>query len=189
MERGFPVYAADECFFTLRIRPVRRKAPAARSRSASIRESRLAPGETFSCMEVVYGVAQAGAARQAFVDHVRSRMRRVVRGHDKPYAIFEPFGARPTGDFNETEDFVLDNIAKVAQGQRETGCHFDLYSVDFWVDYRGTLKECDPQRFPRGLQPIRQELDKLGTAWDCGSTVRWKAGRSAAIRARPSKPA
>ena len=64
-------------------------------------------------------------------------MRRVVRGHDKPYAIFEPFGARPGGNFNETEEFVLDNIAKLAQGQREAGCHFDLYSIDFWVDFHG----------------------------------------------------
>ena len=179
VERGFPVYAADECFFTL-------AHPAGAAEGAGgkvlLRQYpgvRLAAGETFPCMEVVYGVAKAGAARQAFVDHVRSRMRRVVRGHDKPYAIFEPFGARPNGDFNETEDFVLDNIAKVAQGQQEAGCHFDLYSVDFWVDYRGTLKECDPQRFPRGLPPIRQELDKLGTAlglWIDGSWEGWSIG-------------
>jgi hypothetical protein len=179
VERGFPVYAAHEYFFTL-------AHPAGVAEGAggklSLRQypgARVAPGETFTCMEVVYGVAQAGEVRQAFVDHVRSRMRRVVRGHDRPYAIFEPFGARPNGDFNETEEFVLDSIAKVAQGQREAGCHFDLYSVDFWVDYQGTLKECDPQRFPRGLQPIRRELDKLGTAlglWIDGSWEGWSIG-------------
>jgi hypothetical protein len=197
VERGFPVYADDECFFTLA-----HPAGAAEGAGGKVLLRQypgvpLAPGETFSCMEVVYGVARAGAARQAFVDHVRSRMRRVVRGHDKPYAIFEPFGARPTGDFNETEDFVLDNIAQVAQGQREAGCHFDLYSVDFWVDYRGTLKECDPQRFPRGLQPIRQELDKLGTAlglWIDGSMESWSIGGNpspdvqACLNFDPQKP-
>jgi hypothetical protein len=179
VERGFPVYAADEYFFTLA-----HPAGAAEGAGGQVLLRQypgvsLAPGATFSCMEAVYGVAQAGTARQAFVNHVRSRMRRVVRGHDKPYAIFEPFGARPDGDFNETEDFVLGNIAKVAQGQRETDCRFDLYSVDFWVDYRGTLKECDPLRFPRGLQPIRQELDKLGTAlglWIDGSMEGWSIG-------------
>ena len=51
--------------------------------------------------------------------------------------------------------------------------------MDFWVDYRGTLKECDPQRFPNGLKPIRQELDKLGTAmglWIDGSMEGWSIG-------------
>ena len=130
-------------------------------------------------MEAVYGAAKAGEARKAFLAHLRSRTRRVVRGHDKPYAIFEPFGARPNGSFDETEEFVLDSIAKVATGQRDAGCHFDLYSVDFWVDYRGTLKECDPERFPNGLNRIRRELDKLGTAlglWIDGSMEGWSIG-------------
>jgi hypothetical protein len=179
VERGFPVYVGGEFFFTL-------AHPAGAAEGSSGRVSlrqypgvRLAPAKTFECMEAVYGVAKAGAARRAFVAHVQSRMRRTVSGHDKPYAIFEPFGARATGDFNETEEFLLDNIGKVAQGQREAGCHFDLYSVDFWVDYRGTLKECDPKRFPNGLKPIRQELDKLGTAmglWIDGSMEGWSIG-------------
>jgi hypothetical protein len=179
VERGFPVYAAAEFFFTLAHPAGVAEGSGGRVFLRQYPAVRLKPGETFPCMEVVYGVAKAGAAQQAFVDHLRSRTRRVVRGHDKPYAIFEPFGARPNGDFNETEEFLLDNIAKVAQGQREAGCHFDLYSVDFWVDYRGTLKECDPQRFPNGLKPIRQELDKLGTAmglWIDGSMEGWSIG-------------
>ena len=45
-------------------------------------------------------------------------MGRVVRVHDRPYAIFEPFGARPGGSFDETEEFVLDSIAKVAEAPR-----------------------------------------------------------------------
>ena len=58
---------------------------------------KLAPGASFECMEAVYGVSREGQARQAFRDHVQSRMRRVLRGHDKPLAIFEPFGAKPDG--------------------------------------------------------------------------------------------
>ncbi|MCY2986706.1 MAG: hypothetical protein NTY19_02445 [Planctomycetota bacterium] len=179
VERGFPVYVADEFFFSLAHPAGVAEGSGSRVLLRQYPGVRLEPAQSFPCMELVYGVAQAGAARQAFVDHVRSRMRRVVRGYDKPYAIFEPFGARPNGDFKETEVFLLDNIAKVAQGQREAGCHFDLYSVDFWVDYRGTLKECDPQRFPNGLKPIRQELDKLGTAmglWVDGSMEGWSIG-------------
>lgn len=179
VERGFPVFAGEESFFSL-------AHPAGVAEGSGgkvfLRQhpgAKLAPAKTFACMEAVYGVAQAGAARQAFVAHVQSRMRRVLRGHDRPYAIFEPFGARPNGEFNETEEFLLDNIAKLAEGQRASGCRFDLYSVDFWVDYRGTLKECDPRRFPRGLTPIRQELDKLGTAmglWIDGSMEGWSIG-------------
>jgi len=179
VERGFPVYAADGFFFTL-------AHPAGVAEGAggkvSLRQypgARLGPGETFECMEAVYGAAKAGEAREAFLAHLRGRTRRVTRGHDKPYAIFEPFGARPNGSFDETEEFVLDSVAKVAVGQRDAGCHFDLYSVDFWVDYRGTLKECDPERFPNGLEPIRRELDKLGTAlglWIDGSMEGWSIG-------------
>ena len=60
---------------------------------------KLAPGAEFACMEAVYGVAAAGGARGQFLAYVAARGRRVVRGHDKPYAIFEPFGARPNGEF------------------------------------------------------------------------------------------
>ncbi len=178
-ERGFPAYIADEFFMSLA-----HPAGLAKSTPGTVSlwqypGARLAAGAKFRCMEAVYGVGAFGGARTAFLNHITRRMRRTVRGHDKPYAIFEPFGARPGGDFNETEAFVLDNMAKVAEGQREAGCHFDLYSVDFWVDYRGTLKECDPQRFPNGLTRIRQELKKMGTTmglWIDSSWELWSIG-------------
>jgi len=100
-----------------------------------------------------------GEVRKTFLAYVQSRMRRVVRGHDRPYATFEPFGARPDGNFDETEAFVRDNLAKVARGQRETGCRFDFYMVDFWPDSRGDIRQFDPGRFPNGLTKIRAELD------------------------------
>ncbi len=133
---------------------------------------------------------------KAFLAHLRSRMRRVVRGHDKPYAIFEPFGARPNGSFDETEEFVLDNIAKVATGQRDAGCHFDLYSVDFWVDYRGTLKECDPvavsQRAESNTSRTRQAGDStraLDRRFDGGLVDRRQSesGRSGLSELRSSR--
>lgn len=163
-EQGFPVYLGDECFMALG-HPA--GWTAGKDGQVSLRQypgTKLAPGKTFQCMEALYGVAHAGQARNAFIAHLRGRMRRVTRGHDKPYAIFEPFGARPDGDFNETEQFLLNNLAKVAQGERESGCHFDFYSIDFWVDYHGDLKKFDPQRFPNGLARITEELKKLGTA-------------------------
>jgi len=184
-ERGFPVYLDDQYFLSL-------AHPAgwatAEDGKVSLRQYpgvKLKPGGKFACMEAVYGTAAAGKAREAFLSHLHGRMRRVTRGHDKPYAIFEPFGARPGGDFDETEEFVLDSIAKVAEGQRDSGCHFDLYSVDFWVDYHGDVKGFDPVRFPNGLNKIKAELEKLGTApglWIDSSMAHWSIGGNPAVK-------
>jgi len=178
-ERGFPVYIDDETFMTLAHPAGLAEAKDAKVVLRQFPGARVGPGQTFDCMEAIYGVGTIGGARKAFLDHLTGRMRRTVRGHDRPYAIFEPFGARQGGVFYETEAFVLDSMATVARGQQDAGCHFDLYSVDFWVDYRGTLKECDPERFPNGLKRIREELDKLGTSlglWIDSSWERWSIG-------------
>ena len=184
-ERGFPAYLDDQFFVGL-------AHPAGwatvEKEAVSLRHYpgvKLAPNAKFECMETVCGVANAGEARRQFVAHVRSRMRRVVRGHDKPYAIFEPFGARPGGNFDETEEFVLDMIQKVAEGQRQSGCRFDLFSVDFWVDYHGDLKGCDPQRFPNGLTQICEQLRGLGIApglWIDSSGERWSIGGNSQVQ-------
>ena len=163
-ERGFPAYF-DDAFFVSLAHPA--GFAAAKDGKVCLQQYpgvRLSPGKRFGCMEAVYGVATAGEARKAFVAQVRSRIRRVLRGHDKPYAIFEPFGSNPSGQFPETESHILDNIAKMAEGQRQTGCHFDFYSTDFWADINGDLKQFDPVRFPNGFRNIRAELAKLGVA-------------------------
>jgi hypothetical protein len=186
-ERGFPAYIDDEFFVSL-AHPAGLADADADADRLTLRQypgARLAAGDTFHGMAAVYGVAPMGEARQAFLAHVTRRMRRTVRGHDKPYAIFEPFGARPNGSFDETEEFVLDSIAKVAEGQRQTAVPFDLYSVDFWVDYNGTLKECNPERFPGGLERIKAELRKLGTApglWIDSSWELWSIGGNPAVQ-------
>jgi hypothetical protein len=81
VERGFPVYAADECFFTLA-----HPAGAAEGAGGKVLLRQypgvpLAPGETFSCMEVVYGVAQAGAARRAGTRRQRQFFPQRVQRH------------------------------------------------------------------------------------------------------------
>ncbi len=185
-EPGFPSYLNEEFFLGL-------AHPAGwatgNDGQVTLRQhpgKKLPPGAEFACMEAVYGVAAAGRARGQFMAYVEGLGRRVVRGHDKPYAIFEPFGARPNGNFDETEEFLLDNIAKVAQGQREAGCHFDLYSIDFWVDFQGDIKTCDPKRFPNGLTKVLAELRKLGTApglWiDSGGLPAWTIGGNPAVK-------
>ncbi|MBT3375473.1 MAG: hypothetical protein HN742_11380 [Lentisphaerae bacterium] len=179
MKRGFPAYIDDEFFVSLAHPGGAASVDGTRLTLRQYPGARLAADDSFHSMEAVYGTALVGQARAAFLTHVTSRMRRTIRGHDRPYAIFEPFGARPNGSFDETEEFVLDSIAKVAEGQRQTGLRFDLYSVDFWVDYEGTLKECDPVRFPNGFDRIKAELGKLGTAlglWIDSSGEAWSIG-------------
>lgn len=183
--QGFPVYASQEAFFTL-------AHPAGwatqKPGEISLRHYpglKLSAGGQFACMETVIGVGPAGGGRQAFLAHLKSRMRRTVRGHDRPYAIFEPFGARTNGSFDETEEFVLDMIGKVGEGQRDSACRFDLLSVDFWVDYKGDLKRCDPERFPNGLTRIREALktEDIGLGlWIDSSFEAWSIGGNPATR-------
>jgi hypothetical protein len=170
-EQGFPVYVGDDRFVSL-------AHPSGwaigRGGGVCLRQypgKTLGSGAGLRCMEMVLGVGTAGRGRAAFLEHIRGRMRRTVRGHDGPYAIFEPFGARTDSKvdksealMDESEAFLLDNIRKVAEAQRQTGLRWDFYSIDFWLDARGDLMRCDPQDFPRGLDPIRRELEKLGTA-------------------------
>jgi hypothetical protein len=185
-DRGFPAMIDDEFFVSLAHPAGLADVVGDQLTLRQYPGARLAAGDSFHCMETVYGVAPTGEARRAFLAHVTSRMRRTVRGHDRPYAIFEPFGARPNGSFDETEEFVLDSIGKLAAGQRQTGLQFDLYSVDFWVDHEGTLKECDPERFPNGLERIKEELGKLGVApglWIDSSWGAWSIGGNPAVQA------
>jgi len=145
------------------------------------------PGKRFESMEAVFGVAKQGEARTAFLDHLKEHMRRTRRGHDGPYAIFEPLGSQPGGDntFYETEEFVLDNLVKVGASQRDSDCHFDYYPLDFWVDYQGDLTTPDPQRLPHGFDRIKAELRKLhthprlriGSSWEL-----WSVGGNPAVK-------
>lgn len=187
-EQGFPVYLDDQFFATLS-----HPAGWATGQDGTVRLRQfpgalLQPGATFDCMETVLGVAPAGQARPAFLAHVRSRMRRVTRGHDKPLAIFEPFGAWPCKAFlstEPTEAILLDNIRQVARGQKDSGCHFDLYSIDFWCDSKGDLCRADAKRFPRQFDRLRRALARLGTRpglWIDSSMACWSIGDNPVVQ-------
>jgi hypothetical protein len=122
--------------------------------------TKRAPGAAFACMETVYSVAAAGAGRDAFLTHVRGRMRRVVRGHDKPYAIFDNFGAWDLGltGQNNAERYVLHSLARLAEFKKATGASFDLFSIDFWPDSTGDLIRFDPKRFLQALDRENQDV-------------------------------
>jgi hypothetical protein len=186
-EQGFPVYLEGDFFMGLAHPYGWATGDDGRVTLRQYPGTKLDSGETFKCMEAVYGVAPSGQARKSFLSHLQGRMRRVVRGHDRPYAIFEPFGAQTSGKdtFGETEAFLLDNIAKVAEGQRTASCHFDIYSLEFWVDYHGDLTQADPKRFPQGFNNINPELKKLGTSlglWIDSSWEHWSVGGNPAVQ-------
>ncbi len=165
-EQGFPVYLDEDRFMSL-------AHPAgwatAKDGIASLRQypgKKLVPGESFECMEAVYGVGRAGDARKSFVAHVKSRMRRVVRGHDKPYAIFDNFGSWPErtgGDWRNCDKYELHSLRLLAESRKAAGCHFDFCNIHFWVDPTGDAKRWDPERFPQGIANIKPLLDSMGT--------------------------
>jgi hypothetical protein len=186
-EPGFPLYLDDDYFMSL-------AHPAgwatADGGAASLRQypgRKLVPGAKFECMETVYGVGKHGEARQTFVAHVKSRMRRVVRGHDKPYAIFDNFGSWPSGEFWNTEAYELHSLERLAESQKAVGRIFDVCNIHFWVDMAGDLKGWDPKRFPNGIAKIKPILDALHIVpglWIDSSWVAWSVGQNPA--AQPS---
>ncbi len=174
-EQGFPVHVDGQFFMSV-------AHPAgwatARDGEISLRQypgAKLAAGASFDSMEAIYGVAARERSHEAFAEHVRSRMRRVVRGHDRPYAIYDNFGSWPSGIFANSEAYELKSLGLLAESQRATGCRFDLCNIHFWVDSAGDMKRWDPTRFPNGIAKIKPILDSLGTApglW-IGSACTW----------------
>ena len=82
------------------------------------------------------------------------------------------------------EQYILEMLDKVAQGQVSAGYQFDLVNTHFWVDYYGDLKRTDPKRFPGGLKDIHAAIEKLGarpglwidSSWELWGDVRgWRA--------------
>ena len=124
----------------------------------------LAPGERLDCFETVYGVSRSGEIAEAFKEHIRSRMRRTIRGHDRPYAFFEPFGSDgETDKYDAREDRLLPNLAALEAFGRDTGCRFDAWGIEFWENPHGDRSTPDPARFPNGFRRIEQFLGRMGT--------------------------
>ncbi|MFZ1935198.1 MAG: hypothetical protein WCB27_01810 [Thermoguttaceae bacterium] len=183
-EQGFPVYIDDQFFAALAHpagwaigqdgRVILRHYP------GKILQSR----ESFSCMETVLGVGPAGGARRAFLAHLQSRMRRVVRKHDKPYAIFDPFGAWPNEDWwGGPASYMLDQIKNViAPEVRESGCKFDFYCLELWRDIKGDIEHPNTKTYPKGFGRIRDELAKLGIGFalwnDVSGPLSWTCGEN-----------
>ncbi len=183
-EQGFPVYLGDDCFMSVAHPSGWAIGQDGHVLLRQYPGKMLAPGERFQCMEVVLGAAKAGEARATFLDHVRGRSRRVLRGHDKPYAIYDTFGAneingKETEEFLLNEKYVLEMLDKLGRGQSEAGYQFDYCNTHFWVDHNGDLERFDPVRFPNGFTNIKSKLDELGIKpglWIDSSWADWSIG-------------
>jgi hypothetical protein len=188
-EQGFPVYIADQYFMTL-------AHPSGwaigQNQTVTMKQypgKWIQPNDSFLCMETVYGVSSASKARPCFIDHVQSRMRRVVRNHLHTYAIFEPFGAKkmeesegpPPFILYESEDFLLDNLDKLAKVERQHPSHFDYYCLQFWVNPRGDLTTADPYDFPHDLAYVIRDVEALNMKfglWIDSSWNIWSIGKN-----------
>jgi len=139
--------------------------------------AKLAPGQAYQAFDAVYGVARSGGAQAAFRDYLQSHMRRTRRGHDRPYAIYESFASWPGEDFfGCSEETVTRQIEAMERFTAETGCRFDIFSIEFWHDPQGDLSQADPVRFPRGLAPIAERLGQGGARlglWYDTQQARW----------------
>ena len=185
-KRGFPSYVEGQFFLSL-------AHPAGfalrKDKTVTLQQLpgfRLAPGATFDCMEAVYGVAAEGQARQAFVKQLHDRMLRVRRGRDKPLAIFEPFGSKADGNFDATEAYLLDNLAKVDKARRESGLKWDYYSIEFWHDPAADLSAPNVRNFPNGFAKIMREITRQGMRsglWiDSGQIGGWTIWDNPAVK-------
>ncbi len=189
-DMGFPVYADGAFFLSLDHPAGWAMGDAGRIQLRQVPGALLEPDQSFTCMNVVLGASAAGGAREAFLDHIQPRMRRVRRGHDRPYAILEPFGCWPIPPGRSLEAEVSEAVClKTADWLREfrdtTSSTFDLISVDFWQDPTADLVRFN-HRFPSGFEKARAALTETGTyhgLWvDSSMFPAWQIGLNPLVR-------
>ena len=189
-EQGFPVYVGDDFFMALAHPSGWAIGQDGHILLRQYPGKMLAPGEAFQCIEAVLGAGRAGEARSLFLAHLRGRSRRVLRGHDKPYAIYDTFGAnevdgKETEDYMLNEKYVLEMLDKLGLGESEAHYQFDFCNTHFWVDHNGDLERFDPARFPHGFTNIKAKLDELGIKpglWIDSSWAEWSIGGNPVVR-------
>lgn len=186
-DQGFPVYAGG--FFLSLAHPA--GWAMGQGRSVELRQYpgvTLAPGATWRSMDAVLGVG----GRPEFLRHVRSRMRRVRRGHDRAYAVYETFGSWPIppgenlGD-RCSESILLRQARSLRRAQRIMGGRFDAFNVEFWVDSRGDTRRAAPDRFPQQFRNVRRALRDAGGPplglWIDSSISAWNIGGNPVVSA------
>ncbi|MFA6567911.1 MAG: hypothetical protein WCS96_06835 [Victivallales bacterium] len=183
-DMGFPVHADDAFFFSLDHPAGWAMGESGRVQLRQFPGVLLMPGQSFSSMNAVLGVAEAGRSQEAFLNHLSPRMRRVRRGHDKPYAITEMFGSWPIPQEKSlgeelSEDVCLRHADWLREFHNKTGEMFDMVSVDFWHDPTADLVKFN-HLFPNGFDKAQQALAETGAKYglwiDSATVASWHIG-------------
>jgi len=174
---GFPVVLDDERFVGLAHPAGWATGQDGVARLRQFPGAVIPAGGSYEGFEAVLGVAPEGCGKSAFVEYLEGRMRRTVRRHDHPYAIYESLASWPGEDFfGCSEETVTRQIEAAERFTAQTGCRFDILSVEFWHDPQGDLQRADPLRFPRGLVPLSDRLRAQGMRlglWYDTQMARW----------------
>lgn len=164
-EQGFPVYLGNHYFMSITHPSGWAKGMDGQVSLQQYPGKELGLGTFMDCMKTVYGTGnEAMDAREVFINHIRSSMRRIKRGHDTGISILESFGLWPGETWLDVDEkIILDHLQNVKKGQQEENCHFDYYAIEFWMNYKGDISDPDPIRFPKGFENIKKELQALNT--------------------------
>ena len=183
-DMGFPVHVGESFFFSLAHPAGWAMGEAGRVQLRQFPGALLEPGRSFACMDAVLGVSEAGRSCEAFLDHLTPRMRRVRRGHDKPYSTVSMFGGWPISPDIMLEDELSEETCLhyadwLAKFRDKTGETFDLVSVDFWHDPTADLVKFN-RHFPEGFDKAHHALTATGAdygLWICSSCfAKWHVG-------------
>lgn len=183
-DMGFPVYADDSFFFTLDHPAGWAMGLEGRIQLRQFPGKLLDPGQVFTCMNAIIGVADAGHAREAFLEHLTPHTRRVSRNHDRVYAIAQVFGSwQISPDLILSDELsaevCLDCINRLKSFKDKTGERFDLLSIAYWQDPTADLIKTN-SHFPNGFNPVYSALNEAelnyGLGVDSSMYARWHIG-------------
>ncbi|MHB1483520.1 MAG: hypothetical protein ACYCYI_02555 [Saccharofermentanales bacterium] len=175
---GFPVYIGSDHFIAIAHPAGWTSAADGKIRLRQFPGKTIRPGESFQCMDAVFGAADNGKSQQLFKEVIEKQMRRKIRGHDRPYAILDFFAGWPAQDglFGMTEEYCLQITDSIEHFQKSTNENFDFNCLEFWCEKTGDFTQFNKKGFPGGYDRVRDRLKSLGIApglWTTSSSGRW----------------